>query len=398
MTVDRLTDAGHDFLQMMFGYGLDGAAAGEMGERPDDEREGQHQRNVWYREDLSQREIGAAGSSLHVLVACRARRRCSSGLRPDDEFSHARADELERSRKVAIMRRIGILANACVARVTRTVSQPPRGACGQTDSRWIAASMSVIFISYRRDDSQGFAGRLEDDLSECFGEERVFRDREIPVGTDFAQHLEGTLGAAAVLLAVIGPNWLEVRGADGRRRLDDPGTGCAGKSRPDSPGASRWSPCWSAGPGCPGSGAAACAAPLAGRQAFVLSDRRWREELKELAGELARLSPKLSGRGEIQMPRSGRIDALEVLRDVLARRKVAPPQGLAARVGSWLLPSAAAAAGAGGRACDRRGAGQSRWRSARQSHRRQCRRHDRRDTQRPWWLKPALSCGAVQCG
>ena len=116
MTVDRLTDAGHDFLQMMFGYGLDGAAAGEIGERPDDEREGQHQRNVWYREDLSQREIGAAGSSLHVLVACRARRRCSSGLRPDDEFSHARADELERSRKVAIMRRIGILANACVAR------------------------------------------------------------------------------------------------------------------------------------------------------------------------------------------------------------------------------------------------------------------------------------------
>ena len=39
MTVDRLTDAGHDFLQMMFGYGLDGAAAGEIGERPDDERE-----------------------------------------------------------------------------------------------------------------------------------------------------------------------------------------------------------------------------------------------------------------------------------------------------------------------------------------------------------------------
>ena len=198
--------------------------------------------------------------------------------------------------------------------------------------------MSVIFISYRRDDSQGFAGRLEDDLSECFGDEQVFRDREIPVGTDFAQHLEGTLGAAAVLLAVIGPNWLEVRGADGRRRLDDPGdwvrreieTGLARGLAvvPVLVGGARMPPA---------AGLPPALAPLAGRQAFVLSDRRWREELKELAGELARLSPKLSGRGEIQMPRSGRIDALEVLRDVLARRKVAPPQGLAARVGSWLL-------------------------------------------------------------
>ena len=148
--------------------------------------------------------------------------------------------------------------------VTRTVSRLPRGACGQTDSRWIAASMSVIFISYRRDDSQGFAGRLEDDLSECFGEERVFRDREIPVGTDFAQHLEGTLGAAAVLLAVIGPNWLEVRGADGRRRLDDPGTGCAGKSRPDSPG--------------PRGG------PRAGRRARMPRQRRCRLRLRRWQG------------------------------------------------------------------------------------------------------------------
>ena len=85
--------------------------------------------------------------------------------------------------------------------------------------------MSVIFISYRRDDSQGFAGRLEDDLSECFGDEQVFRDREIPVGTDFAQHLEGTLGAAAVVLAVIGPNWLVREGKGDRVRFQLAGDG-----------------------------------------------------------------------------------------------------------------------------------------------------------------------------
>ena len=57
--------------------------------------------------------------------------------------------------------------------------------------------MSVIFISYRRDDSQGFAGRLEDDLSECFGEGRFFATGRFLLVRDFAQHLEGTLGAAA---------------------------------------------------------------------------------------------------------------------------------------------------------------------------------------------------------
>ena len=79
--------------------------------------------------------------------------------------------------------------------------------------------MGTIFISYRRDDSQGFAGRLEDDLSERFGEARVFRDREIPAGVDFATHLEARLSEAEVMLVVIGRDWLDAKNSAGERRL-----------------------------------------------------------------------------------------------------------------------------------------------------------------------------------
>jgi hypothetical protein len=43
-----------------------------------------------------------------------------------------------------------------------------------------------IFISYRRDDSAGHAGRLADDLVECFGRRNVFEDVDsIRPGDDF---------------------------------------------------------------------------------------------------------------------------------------------------------------------------------------------------------------------
>jgi len=47
--------------------------------------------------------------------------------------------------------------------------------------------MTGIFVSYRRDDSQGFAGRLTDDLSDMLGSDSVFRDIEIHFGSDFTE-------------------------------------------------------------------------------------------------------------------------------------------------------------------------------------------------------------------
>jgi TIR domain len=70
-----------------------------------------------------------------------------------------------------------------------------------------------IFISYRRADSAGHAGRLEDDLARLLGD-RMFMDvSDIAPGTDFETVLRGELASCGVVLAVIGPRWLEAFGA-----------------------------------------------------------------------------------------------------------------------------------------------------------------------------------------
>jgi hypothetical protein len=71
--------------------------------------------------------------------------------------------------------------------------------------------VSSVFISYRRDDAAAWAGRLCDHLSSSFGPDRVFMDVEdIPPGSDFTQAIENTVSQCDVLLAVIGPRWLEL--------------------------------------------------------------------------------------------------------------------------------------------------------------------------------------------
>ncbi len=78
-----------------------------------------------------------------------------------------------------------------------------------------------IFLSYRRDDSRHAAGRLADDLADHFGAARIFRDIEaIAPGSDFAVSLERALGSCAVMVVLIGPRWLDIRDAQGGRRLD----------------------------------------------------------------------------------------------------------------------------------------------------------------------------------
>ena len=80
-----------------------------------------------------------------------------------------------------------------------------------------------VFISYRRDDSAGFAGRLADALEASLGEGSVFRDvDDIPPGEDFVAAIEQALASSAALLVVIGRHWLDATDAAGRRRLDQP--------------------------------------------------------------------------------------------------------------------------------------------------------------------------------
>ena len=82
--------------------------------------------------------------------------------------------------------------------------------------------MAGIFVSYRRDDSQGFAGRLADDLGERLGDDRVFRDIEIPIGSDFSEVLHRAIAASDVLLVVIGRRWAAGTAAGQPSRLFEP--------------------------------------------------------------------------------------------------------------------------------------------------------------------------------
>jgi hypothetical protein len=83
--------------------------------------------------------------------------------------------------------------------------------------------MDGIFISYRRDDSAGYAGRLYDRLVAHFGPENVFMDVEgIEPGLDFVEAIEEAVSSCRVLIVIIGDEWTHGTDAAGRRRLDDP--------------------------------------------------------------------------------------------------------------------------------------------------------------------------------
>ena len=82
--------------------------------------------------------------------------------------------------------------------------------------------MTSIFVSYRRTDAPGHAGRLYDRLVERLGEAGVFKDLDsMEPGADFVEVIEETIARCDALIAVIGRDWL-ARGQDGSRRLDDP--------------------------------------------------------------------------------------------------------------------------------------------------------------------------------
>jgi hypothetical protein len=70
--------------------------------------------------------------------------------------------------------------------------------------------MAAIFISYRREDTGGHAGRLCDRLTSRFGGNRVFMDiQDIRPGQNFATSIEDTIATCDCVIAVIGPRWLE---------------------------------------------------------------------------------------------------------------------------------------------------------------------------------------------
>jgi hypothetical protein len=81
-----------------------------------------------------------------------------------------------------------------------------------------------VFLSYRRGDVGGYAGRLSDALRERLGAKSVFQDvAAIAPGQDFMAAIDRALDESDAVLAVIGPNWLTASTPQGAARLFEAG-------------------------------------------------------------------------------------------------------------------------------------------------------------------------------
>jgi hypothetical protein len=149
-----------------------------------------------------------------------------------------------------------------------------------------------IFVSYRRDDAAGHAGRLHDALLEHFGREQIFMDIDaIEPGLDFVETIERALSQCDVLLVLIGPRWLGRHGPGAGSRLDDEADFVrlevqAALSRQDL----RVIPVLIQGAQMPASAdLPAALQPLVRRNAMEVSDTRWQYDISQLIELLKRI-------------------------------------------------------------------------------------------------------------
>jgi len=207
-----------------------------------------------------------------------------------------------------------------------------------------------LFISYRRRGSQGFAGRLADDLIDRFGEEQVFRDVEIRPGDDFAEVIESAIASSSALLVVLGPQWLDHRNEKGEPRLHEPGDWVRLEIEAALARNTWIVPILVGGAQMPPSSALPDSIQRLSRiQAFELTDRRWDRDVEQLAAMIASRIPALDHAGKTER-KNRKIDRdqpadspARALRDVgmrvleeigRARRKSPYPPQLSKRIWS----------------------------------------------------------------
>lgn len=151
-----------------------------------------------------------------------------------------------------------------------------------------------MFISYRREDSSGQAGRLYDSLSEHFGPRNVFMDLDtIQPGEDFVEVIDEALKNCDCVLVVIGPRWLLAE-REGQRRLDDPADYLRIEVEHSLARAPRVIPVLVQDADMPGSrDLPEAIRGLARRNAFDLSDSRWRLDVGRLIDALEQIETSL---------------------------------------------------------------------------------------------------------
>ena len=160
--------------------------------------------------------------------------------------------------------------------------------------------MPGLFISYRRDDQPGYAGRLADALESAFGADNVFRDIEdIRPGDDFVVALQKQLKSIDVMLVMIGPAWLTTN-RNGVRRLDEPDDFVRMEIETGLRSGKPVLPVLVGGAVMPTEeDLPAAIRALARRQAIVLSDSGWSSDVTRLVDSIR---PLLPARRHLSLP------------------------------------------------------------------------------------------------
>jgi len=80
-----------------------------------------------------------------------------------------------------------------------------------------------LFLSYRRDDSSGYALMIWEQVKAHFGKKRVFMDIDtIQAGEDFRRVIEDRVRTCDVVLVLLGKGWSKIADETGSRRLNNP--------------------------------------------------------------------------------------------------------------------------------------------------------------------------------
>jgi len=169
--------------------------------------------------------------------------------------------------------------------------------------------MAGVFISYRREDSPGHAGRIFDRVRARFGAGVVFMDvTAIDAGVDFVDAIDRAVGTCDVLLAVIGPHWAGATDSAGRKRLDNPNDfirlEIAGALKRNV----RVVPVLVDDAQLPGAGDLPdVLQPLLRRNAVELRDARWDADIDQLIASLERIVKPPEEPLRLEAPSGGRL-------------------------------------------------------------------------------------------
>jgi hypothetical protein len=196
-------------------------------------------------------------------------------------------------------------------------------------------SANRVFISYRRDDVAGYAGRLEEALERRLGRGSVFRDvLDIKPGEDFVQAIRARLQGAKTVLVLIGPRWAGSDAA-GQRRIDDEQDFVRLEVAVALESGAQVVPVLLPGADMPPE--TSLPPPLqalARRNAMSLGDEHWDADIARLADSIGLPKP----RARWPLAAGAAVLASALVGGWLAMRPAPPPEAGARLLGVWVAP------------------------------------------------------------